>query len=388
MKRLPDKRAMLEELIAIPSMSSPDPRFDQSNRALVEKLAEWAEAIDLSIRIIPNAENPSKLNLIATRAPERARGEPRRGFIFSGHTDTVPCDPELWESDPFRLEERGGRLYGLGVADMKSFFVSALYAIAGAEDPDAPIHLVATADEESGMDGMRTLADERAVEGAYCVIGEPTELRPVRAHKGVLAERISLLGQAGHASDPGLGRSALDGMAHALMALMEYREELAKKYHDARFSVPSPTLNLGAIRGGDSPNRICGRCTVDLDLRLLPGMGFEDVRAELRKKIESVAAERGLEATLSSLALPVPTFEVGSDAALVRAAESVTGALAESVLFGTEAPFYSALGIQTIVLGAGSIRVAHQPNESIASTDVDAAIGVYSSLLKSLGISQ
>lgn len=376
---------MLEELIGIPSVSSPDPRFDQSNKALVEKLAEWCEALGLSIRLVPNAGDPEKLNLIATRGPELEDG---RGFIFSGHTDTVPCDPDLWESDPFRLDARGGRLYGLGVADMKSFFVSALYAIAAAEDLSAPIHLVATADEESGMDGMRTLADERAIEAAYCVIGEPTELRPVRAHKGVAAERISLLGKAGHASDPALGRSALDGMAHALMELMAYRDQLASRFHDESFRVPSPTLNLGAIEGGDSPNRICGRCAVDLDLRLLPGMNIEAIRAELLEKVKAVAGERGLEASISSLSLPVPTFAVEADVPLVRAAEEVTGAAAESVLFGTEAPFYSALGVETIVLGAGSIRVAHQPNESIAETEMDAAFGVYSALLKALGISR
>ena len=380
---------MLEELIGISSISSTDPRFDQSNRALVEKLAEWCEALSLDVRLVPNKHDQEKLNLIATRAPKAGGSESSStGFIFSGHTDTVPCDPELWASDPFKLEERGGRLYGLGVADMKSFFVSALYSIAAAEDLSAPIHLVATADEESGMDGMRTLAEERAIDAAYCVIGEPTELRPVRAHKGVLAERISLLGQAGHASDPGLGRSALDGMAHALMALIAYREELGERYRDPSFSVPSPTLNLGAIEGGDSPNRICGRCAVDLDLRLLPGMSFEEVRAELLARVKAVTGDRGLEASLSSLSLPVPTFAIEEDAPLVRAAESVTGAKAESVLFGTEAPFYSSLGVQTIVLGAGSIRVAHQPNESIATSDIDAAIGVYSSLLKSLGISR
>lgn len=378
---------MLEELIGIPSISSPDPRFDRSNRPVVEKLAEWCEALGLSVRLVPNSENASKLNLIATRAAGDDRGE-GAGFIFSGHTDTVPCDPDLWESDPFKLDERGGRLYGLGVADMKSFFVSALYAIAAAEDLRVPIHLVATADEESGMDGMRTLVRERAIEAAYCVIGEPTELRPVRAHKGVAAERLSLLGQAGHASDPSLGRSALDGMAHGLMQLIAYREQLAERYHDASFSVPSPTLNLGAIQGGDSPNRICGRCSVDLDLRLLPGMNIDEIRGELLKKMEAVAAEHGLEASISSLSLPVPTFAVEEDAALVRAAEAVTGAVAESVLFGTEAPFYSALGIETIVLGAGSIRVAHQPNESISINDVDAAIDVYSALLKALGISR
>ena len=143
---------MLAELVAIPSASSPDPRFDQSNRAVVERLAAWAEAIGFRTAIHALPGEPEKVNLVATR------GAGKGGFVFSGHTDTVPCDPDLWSSDPYVLTEREGRLHGLGAADMKGFFVAALHALASIapHDQSAPIHLLATADAPIGDDDWRT----------------------------------------------------------------------------------------------------------------------------------------------------------------------------------------------------------------------------------------
>src|SRR5690606_29145963 len=176
---------------------------------------------------------------------------------------------------------------------------------------------------------------------------EPTELRPVRAHKAVATERLIAVGRAGHASDPSLGVNAIDGMVRALEAIHAFRRELAERHHDASFSVPTPTLNVGAIAGGDSPNRICGRCRADLDMRLLPGMDFDEVRGELEARVLRALEAEGLTGELESLAELVPSFAVDPGAELVRAAEEVTRTKAESVLFATEAPFYSLLGIET-----------------------------------------
>ena len=378
---LPTMPEMLAELVALPSVSSPDPRFDRGNRAVVERIAEWAESIGFRSTIHDVPGEPDKANLVATR------GQGAGGFVFSGHTDTVPCDEDLWESDPFSLTERDGRLVGLGATDMKAFFAIALEGLSqfGAEDQLAPIHLVATADEESGMAGMRALAAANVLDAKHCVIGEPTELRPVRAHKAVATERLIALGRAGHASDPALGVSAIDGMVQALEAVYAFRRELVERHEDASFSVPSPTLNVGAIAGGDSPNRICGRCRAELDLRLLPGMDFAAVRRELEARAVGALEAAGLSGRLESIAELVPSFAVDPHSELVRAAEEVTRASAESVLFATEAPFYAALGIETIVLGAGSIRVAHQPNEFIERAHLEDAVVVYTALLKRLG---
>jgi acetylornithine deacetylase len=379
--RLPDMATMLAELVALPSVSSPDPRFDRGNRPVVERVAEWAEALGFEATLYEVPGQHGKVNMVATR------GSGRGGFVFSGHTDTVPCDPDLWESDPYVLTTKGSRLVGLGSADMKAFFAAVLHALAAIDvsRQSAPIHLVATADEESGMSGMRALADARALDAHHCVIGEPTELRPVRAHKGVVTERLTALGRAGHASDPSLGKNAIDGMVRALEAIYAFRAELAERHRDATFSVPTPTLNVGAISGGDSPNRICGRCRADLDLRLLPGMELEEVRRELEERVVGALEAEGLTGKLERLAPFVPSFAVDEGAELVRAAEEVTQKKSESVLFATEAPFYSLLGIETIVLGLGSIEVAHQPNEFIERAHLDDAALVYTALLKRLG---
>ena len=145
---------MLRELIAAPSVSSPDRRFDQSNRAVIDLLAEWAESLGFVVRIEPLASQPQKANLIARL------GEGEGGLVLSGHTDTVPFDAERWTEDPFDLSERDGKLYGLGTADMKSFFAAALHAVARFPEQalDRPITLLGTADEESSMDGARELA--------------------------------------------------------------------------------------------------------------------------------------------------------------------------------------------------------------------------------------
>ena len=152
---LPDPVAMIGQLIATPSVSSPDARFDQSNRGVVDLVAEWASVLGFSVRIQALPGESGKVNLIA------ALGEGDDGLVLSGHTDTVPYDAERWTDDPFTLTEREGKLFGLGTADMKGFFAAALHAVARFEPSSLrrPITLLGTADEESTMDGARALAE-------------------------------------------------------------------------------------------------------------------------------------------------------------------------------------------------------------------------------------
>ncbi|MGB5702254.1 MAG: acetylornithine deacetylase, partial [Polyangiales bacterium] len=275
---LPAPIDMVRQLIATPSVSSPDARFDQSNRGVVDLVADWAEALGFRARVeaLPGASG--KANLIATI------GEGVDGLVLSGHTDTVPYDAERWTDDPFVLTERDGKLFGLGTADMKGFFAAALHAIARV-DPSAlrsPITLLGTADEESTMDGARALAEAGERFGRYAIIGEPTGLRPVRKHKGVFYVEVTVRGKAGHASNPALGVNAIDGLQLVLPALQAWRDDIGARHRDDDFEVPTPTLNFGRVTGGDSPNRICAECTLDLDIRLLPGMERDAVTAELR----------------------------------------------------------------------------------------------------------
>ena len=172
--RLPKTRKMIKQLIATPSVSCFHADLDMSNRPVIDLLAGWAESRGFEVEI--QAINDSKFNLIA-----RA-GAGSEGLVLSGHTDTVPCDPDLWSSDPFELYEKDNRLYGLGSCDMKSFLALALQASQSFDlkNLDRPLTIVATADEESTMCGAKLIADNGKKLGRYCVIGEPTGLSPIR----------------------------------------------------------------------------------------------------------------------------------------------------------------------------------------------------------------
>lgn len=368
----------IQRLIATPSVSAVVPELDMPNRPVIDLLAEWLETEGFAVEVLPVTEDGTKANLIATR------GRGPGGLVLSGHTDTVPFDEGAWQSDPFRATERDGRLYGLGTSDMKSFFAVAIEAARRFRDEDLrePLIILATADEECGMSGIRAIQAAGGPRARHAVVGEPTGLRPVRVHKGVSMELLDLVGRSGHSSDPALGRSALEGMRRAMNALVEYRDELAKTHRREDLSPPSTTMNLGNIHGGDNPNRICAHCQLQYDIRIVPGLELDAVRGELHRRVR--AAIDGLELTFSGGAMhePVPPFETPADAAIVRAAEALTGHAAGSVSFGTEAPFLSAMGLSTIVLGPGDIAVAHQPNEFLELASLEPAVDVIAKLIE------
>ncbi len=376
---LPDTLSMIRELIKIPSVSSSDRRFDQSNQAVIELLAEWFESAGFQVEIKPLGKD--KANMIATLGDGRRHD----GLLLSGHTDTVPYDDGLWSSDPFTLDERDQRLYGLGSSDMKSFFALVLTAVGNlsAKQLNRPLVVLATADEESSMAGAKALVNTAIPLARYAVIGEPTELRPIRMHKGIMMEVIRIRGRSGHSSDPSLGANALDAMTLVLNELMAWRRELQTKYRNPLFKVDVPTLNLGAIHGGDSPNRICGHCETQIDLRPLPGMALDELRETLQQRLMPLVADNPrLSLTVDSLFDGVPPFETAADSAIVQTGEALTGHHAEAVAFATEAPYLTQLGMETIVLGAGSIDQAHQPDEFLALDQIQPAINLYRQLIE------
>lgn len=358
----PTTLEMLRELIAVPSMSSVDPRFDCSNRGVVERLAEWFEDLGFEVALSSLPANPDKLNLVARR------GRGGDGLVLAGHTDTVPFDEGAWSTDPFQLTERDGRLYGLGCTDMKCFFPLVIEALRSLDLKSLvrPLVLIATADEESTMAGVRALVASKPQLGRYALIGEPTGLRPVHRHKGVLMEAIRVLGRAGHASNPALGHNAIEGMHRVLGGLMNWRSALEAEYHDLSFEVPGPTLNFGSIHGGDSPNRICATCELQIDLRTLPQMPFEALRTELRQVVEGTLSGTDLGLQVRSVIEGVPPLETDRSGRMVKLLEFLTGMPAQAVTFATEGPFFHDLGLETAVLGPGDIAQAHQPDEYVA----------------------
>jgi acetylornithine deacetylase len=373
---LPSMKDQFAALIAVPSVSCTQPSLDLSNRPVIDLLAGWLGDLGFACDIQQVA--PGKFNLLASY------GSGPGGLVLAGHSDTVPFDEKLWKTDPLKLTEVDGRWVGLGSCDMKGFFALAIEAVKPLLDQPfkQPLLILATCDEESSMSGARALAEAGRPLGRAAVIGEPTGLKPIRLHKGVMMERIDILGQSGHSSDPSLGHSALEAMHEAISELKGLRQQWQREYRNPQFSVPQPTLNFGCIHGGDNPNRICGQCSLEFDLRPLPGMDPQVLRAAIRHKLEPLAEQHQVTIDYKPLFAEVPPFEQLADAELVRVAERLTGHTAAAVAFGTEAPYFQRLGCETLVLGPGDIACAHQPGEYLEMSRLQPTVRLLQQLIE------
>ncbi|MBW1635691.1 MAG: acetylornithine deacetylase [Deltaproteobacteria bacterium] len=375
--KLPSTLNMISELIALPSISCSNPQYDQSNEAIINLLAEWCGSLGFHCITAPVPDHQGKYNLQATM------GSGDDGLLLAGHVDTVPYDLDRWQFDPFKLTEKDGRLYGLGTSDMKSFFALTLTAVKQLLSKNIvfkqPVTILATANEESNMAGARALT---AKPPARCaLIGEPTGLKPIRMHKGILMEAIHIRGRSAHSSNPDWGNSALEGMYRVIGDLLQWRELLQAEHTHPSFTVPVPTLNLGHIQGGDSPNRICADCELHIDLRPLPGMDISDLRSTLHQRINRCLRNSGLEIEFTPLFEGIPAMETPADADIVLTTERLTRHAAGAVAYGTEAPYFQALGMETIILGPGDIDQAHQPDEFIDMERLQPMIDILSELI-------
>ena len=348
-------------------------------------MANWFDELGFSCQLqeIEGTvqHNDNKANLIATL------GTGNNGLVLAGHTDTVPYDENRWQVDPFAVTEKDNRFYGLGSCDMKSFFAVILEALKGIEldKIKQPLIILATADEETSMSGAKAIAKSASTLGInnarFAVVGEPTEMKPIRMHKGMMMEAIQLTGQAGHSSNPALGNNALEAMHKVISELMAWRDELQHRYHNPMFEVPVPTMNFGHIHGGDNPNRICGSCELQIDIRPLPGMKIDDLRHEMQARLKKVLHETGIQFKTVPLFDGVEAVETDSQSEIVRLAEKMTKTEAGAVAFGTEAPYYNALGLDSIVMGPGSIKQAHQPDEYIETRTLNPAVDIIRQLI-------
>lgn len=379
MNDFPDFPHMLNSLISKPSVSCVHSDIDMSNMPVIGALEEWLNqaGYETSVNALPDQANgKKKANLIAILYPNNMcpaeDGSVHGGLILAGHTDTVPFDESLWDSNPLAITEKDNRFYGLGTCDMKAFFAIALQAVAKYKSSDLkkPLIIVATADEESTMDGARALAEQNKIHADYALIGEPTGLKPVHMHKGILSDAITVIGQAGHSSNPQLGASALEGMHKVMQALLSWRDTLQAQYQNPAFTVPVPTMNFGHIHGGDNPNRICGTCELHFDLRCLPGMSRHELREQIKHITAQSLANSDLRFDYDILFEGIPAFATDADSKIVKLTESLSGHSAHSVAFGTEAPYFQQLQCETIVLGPGSIDQAHQSNEYLAHDQI------------------
>jgi acetylornithine deacetylase len=381
MKATPKLLEMIEQLIALPSVSSTQTEIDTSNLPVINLLANWLNDLGFQTEVVANLNDKNKANLVASI------GEGDEGLVLSGHTDTVNFDQTGWNTDPFKATELENKLYGLGTADMKSFLAIAIEAAKEFSNKDLKqrLTIIATADEESTMQGAKTLVETFQAKGQklgkYCIIGEPTDLTPVHQHKGVMMEAIKVHGQAGHSSDPSLGNNALEGMRLILNELEQFKQALANQYTNHDFVIPIPTLNLGHIHGGDNPNRICGDCELHIDLRPLPGMQIDALRDELHERVIKTIEPLGLTAKFESLFDGTPAFKTNKDSKIIQLTTQLSNKNPTTVAFGTEGPYFNELGMETVILGPGSIDQAHQQNEFLSLNSINPTIDLLKNVI-------
>lgn len=348
-----------QNLIAMPSVSAIDPGLDLSNQPIINYLSNRFSDSGFRVQTQKvNAPN-NKLNMLA----QMGCGE--GGLLLCGHSDTVPFDDGLWQSNPLGLIEKDNRLFGLGSCDMKGFFAFILAALEGIElsKLKKPLYVLATADEETTMVGARFFAEQKLIQPDLAIIGEPTELKPIYKHKGHIAQSVQIKGQAGHSSDPDKGVNAIEIMHQAIGQLLQLKNRLKQAQQDPDFAVGYSTLNLGHIHGGDGENRICSHCKMHFDLRPLPGLSEAEMVAQIDQVLAPVVANYPGRLSRSALYPGSPAFECSNTSNVIELVENLSGKTAVSANYATEAPFIQSLGCDTLVIGPGSIEQAHQANE-------------------------
>ena len=355
---------ILRKLVAFPTVSR------DSNLALIYYVRDLLEAFDADIRVTYD-DDKRKANLFATLGP---RGVP--GIALSGHTDVVPTEGQDWHSDPFHLVEKDGKLFGRGASDMKGFIACVLAALPAYMERGlkTPLHLAFSYDEEVGCIGVgRLISDLGAakVRPRACIVGEPTEMKPVIAHKGKKGYRCTVRGLAGHSAYAPKGVNAVEFAAEAVAFLkgLERRHRDTGPY-DRGFDVAHTTIHTGVIQGGTALNVIPHECTFDFEFRHLPGDDPDRLLGELEEYIGRLEAEmRAVHKAAGFTIEPlsgIPVLDTGPESEIVALAQELTGnSEISKVSFGTEASQFQKAGIPTVVCGPGSILEAHKPNEFV-----------------------
>lgn len=358
-------RALLEKLISFATVSR------NSNLELIAFIRDYLGEHGVERELFYNDER-TKANLFATIGP-RDRG----GIVLSGHTDVVPVDGQAWTVEPFRLSESEGRLYGRGTADMKGFLASVLAAVPVFVERELrlPVHLAFSYDEEVGCLGVRPMLAElekRPHKPVLCLIGEPTELKPVLGHKGKLAMRCHVKGAACHSAYAPYGVNAIQYAARLINRLEVIGEQLAHpQHHDERFDPPFSTVQAGVIKGGRALNIVPEECEFDFEVRALPGFDAHQVaddlkayaEAELLPRMRAVKPDTGIRLQALS-AYPGLATPPESEAArlLTRLCGSEQYG---TVAFGTEGGLFDQAGIPAVVCGPGSMDQGHKPDEFV-----------------------
>lgn len=357
---------LLRKIIATNTISSDNLLEQQSNIELIELLKSEAlkrGGICQEQQIIMQ---PRKNNLLIKF------GEGDGGILFSGHTDTVACDPKLWINDPFKIVETENKIIGLGSIDMKGFFAHVFSAL---DDIDLkklkkPIYILATVDEETTMIGAEQFVLNNSIKPDFCIIGEPTSLTPVFKHKGYIAYSIVVKGESSHSSNPKGGINAIEIVNDIIFEIKKMSKYLELNFKDENFSIDYPTINIGCIKGGDSINRVCSSCEIQFDVRPLPNTPCSKIDQILRQRIKDCTGINYERVSIKELYNPIEPFSSDISNKYISKLEQISNNNAVAVNYCTEASFLKKLGCPLVIFGCGSINNAHQPNEFIPKEEI------------------
>jgi len=362
-----------------------------SNLAMIEAIQLQFDALDIPYELTFN-QDKSKANLFATIGDDSVPG-----IVLSGHTDVVPVDGQNWSSDPFCLREEGGKLYGRGTCDMKGFIAVCL-AMANsfkhAQLP-VPIHFAFSYDEEIGCLGVRDLIselDKREVKPLACIVGEPSSMQIISAHKGMLDTLCTVKGCAGHSSRPDKGVNAIVTASRLITKLQELADEVKLNGpFDPRFTPPHSTLHVGKINGGTAVNIIPEHCEFEYEIRNIPAQDPREIALKVEQfaeqsllpDMQAVAAQSDVKWKVLS---QFPGLDTPDSTPLNSWMKTVldNGFDLGAVSYGTEAGLFSDIGIPTIVCGPGSIDQAHRPDEFVELSQIEACIEFMGSMLEHL----
>jgi acetylornithine deacetylase len=367
-----DPKGMLERLVGFDTTSA------KSNLPLIEWVRDYLDGWGIESRLVHDASG-EKANLFATLAG----GDGDGGIVLSGHSDVVPVAGQDWSSDPFALEERHGQLYGRGTADMKGFIALALARVPDivAAEPKLPIHLALSFDEEVGCIGVPHLLEQigKALpQPAVAIIGEPTSMRVVDAHKGICALRTTVTGLEAHSSRQHKAVSAVVVAAELITEIQRIMDELRAEKRDEGFDPPFTTFNIGRIDGGTAVNIVPRHCMFEWEFRPVPSVVFDDVLGRVDAYVEKTLLPRMREifpkaAIATEVLAQAPPLVPGDASPAVSLAMRLTGAnRTDTVSFAAEAGHFQGAGMSAVICGPGDIAQAHQPDEFITLEQFEA----------------
>ncbi len=374
-KKLTDTGARARDILG--HLIGFDTTSRNSNMALIEWVQSYLADLGIDSTLAPN-DDGDKANIFATIGPAG-----NGGIVLSGHTDVVPVDGQDWDSDPFAVTERDGRLFGRGTCDMKGFIALALamapeFQSAGLK---TPVHYAFSFDEEVGCAGVPKLLAKIArdlPQPRLALIGEPTEMRVVNTHKGITALETVLTGLEAHSSLKHVSVNAIEYAVRMIGFILELAERYRLDPVLPEFEPPYTTFNIGSIDGGTAVNITAKECRFVWEFRLVPGVREADVRAEVDAFVEreilppmrEIFPQAAVITTPIASAPPLTPEQNGAAEELIR---RLTGAnQTGTVSFATEAGLFQNAGMSAVVCGPGSIAQAHQPNEYIDISQLDA----------------